>query len=415
MSTLVEQILSDRADQEVSPGDIVRIPVDFTFGNDLSFPPAIGEFERFDPDAVFDPDRVAITFDHVYPAHNENAAGSHERLEAFAEEYEVTIEREQEHIVLPEKGYIKPGDIVIGADSHSCTPGALGAFATGVGSTDLAFVLAFGWTWIRVPETTRVEFEGTPGAYVEGKDLVLMALSELGVDGAVYHAIEFGGPLVKDLSMAERFTLTNMAIEAGGQTGLIESDETTREYADEHTDGDYHFYKADPDAAVANRVTVDCDGMEPQVAVPPSPANATPVSDVQARDIEIDQAVVGSCTNGRARDIEMAAEILEGNEVDDGVRLIVTPGTRRIEQKSMEEGWSETFIRAGATMTNPGCGACYGDHVGVLGPDEVAVSTTNRNFTGRMGDPTSEVYLASPAVVAASAVAGRIVHPEEVE
>ena len=414
MPTLSEQILSDAAGESVAAGDIIRAPVDFTFGNDISLPPAITEFERFDEASVFDPERVGVFLDHLYPAHTEHAAELHATCREFAEEHGCIITAEQEHAIVAEEGYVGPGDVMIASDSHTCTAGALGAFAAGVGSTDLAFILATGWAWLRVPETTKVEFTGTPGEYVEAKDLTLAAIGELGVDGAIYHALEFTGDAIGSLSMDERFTLTNMAIEAGAKTGIVEPDEVTEAYANAHYGDDFELYTSDDEAEFVNRVQIDCDSLEPQVAVPASPANNVPVSKIQRDGVDIDQAVVGSCTNGRASDLRRAAEILEDNSVAPGVKLIVTPATEQIQSKSLAEGWTETFLNAGAIMENPGCGACFGQRTGILGPDEVAVSTTNRNFTGRMGDPSSEVFLASPSVAAASAIAGQIVHPEEV-
>lgn len=417
MATIAEQILSEKTGRDVTPGEILRVPVDFAFGHDVTLPPAIEEFERLDVETVFDPDRVAVVPDHLIPAHSDHAAEQYTACREFAEEHDTIFypqgRQGQEHVVIPEDGLVAPGEVMVGADSHTCTEGALGAFATGVGSTDLAFAMAFGWLWFRVPETTRVEYVGDPGPWVSGKDLVLETLGELGVDGAVSHALEFGGPVVADLPMDERFTLANMAVEAGAATGLVEPDATTAAFADEHARRDYTLYAPD-DPEYENRVEIDCEGMEPRVAAPNLPANVAPVSEVRDRGVEIDQAVVGSCTNGRERDLRTAAEILDGKEVADDVRLIITPGSQRLERESIEEGWTTTFLDAGATMENPGCGACFGMRTGVLDKGEVAVSTTNRNFTGRMGHPDSEVYLASPAVAAASAVAGEIVHPEEV-
>jgi 3-isopropylmalate/(R)-2-methylmalate dehydratase large subunit len=418
MPTIAEQIFSDRVGRDVSPGEIVNAPVDLVFGHDITVPPAIEEFERFDVETVFDPEKIAIVPDHLVPAHSGFAAGLYAACEEFATEHGTVFypqgRQGQEHVVLPEDGHVRPGQVVVGADSHACTEGALGAFSTGVGSTDLAFAMAFGWLWFRVPETTRIEFTGTPGEWVGGKDLVLATLRELGVDGAVYHALEFGGETVADLPMDERFTLANMAVEAGAATGFVEPDGRTAAFADTHADTDYTLYTADADAEYAQHIEIDCAGMEPQVAVPNLPSNARPVSEVQRAGVAIDQAVIGSCTNGRESDLRAAAKLLEGNEVADGVRLIVTPGSPRLEHLSIEEGWTTTFLDAGATMENPGCGACFGMRTGVLDEGEVAVSTTNRNFTGRMGHPESEVYLASPVVAAASAIAGEIVHPEEV-
>lgn len=418
MPTTAEQILSEKVETNVSPGDIVKTPIDFAFGHDITFPPAIEEFDRLDVDTVFDPDKVAIIPDHLIPAHNDHAAELYSACKEFAETHDTIFypqgQQSQEHVIIPEDGLVKPGDVMIGADSHSCTEGALGVYSTGVGSTDLAFGMAFGWLWFRVPETTRIEYTGHLDEWVSAKDMILATLNKIGVDGAVYHAIEYAGPVIEKLPMDERFTLSNMAIEAGAATGLVEPDERTASFADQHCSDDYTLYTADDDATYANTVTIDCTGLEPQVAVPDLPANATPVTDVQSRGVEIDQAVIGSCTNGRERDLEVAAEILDGNDVDDDVRCIITPGSQRLEQLSIENGWTSSFLDAGVTMENPGCGACFGMRTGVLDENEVAVSTTNRNFTGRMGDPTSEVYLASPAVAAASAVAGEIVHPEEV-
>lgn len=418
MATIAERLLGEAVGRPVSPGEIHRVPVDLAFGHDMTLPPAIDEFERLGVDGVFDPDRVAVVPDHLVPAYDDTSASLYTACEEFADEHDTVFypqsETGQEHVVLPEDGLLGPGDVAVGADSHSCTHGAVGAFSTGVGSTDLAFAMAFGWLWLRVPETTRVEFVGDPGEWVSGKDLVLAALGELGVDGAVYHAIEFVGPAMADLPMDERFTVANMTIEAGGVTGFVSPDERTRAYAEQRHD-EFTLHEHDPDAEFAQTVTVDCDGMEPQVATPDLPENAVPVSQLQAEGVPVDQAVVGSCTNSRERDLRVAAEVLDGREVADGVRLIVTPGSRDLERKCVEEGWTTTFLAAGATMENPGCGACFGARTGVLDEAEVAVSTTNRNFTGRMGDPTSEVYLASPATVAASALYGEITDPREIE
>lgn len=417
MPTIAESILSDRLDRPVGPGEIVKLPVDLAFGHDMTLPPAIDEFERLGVDEVFDPDGVAVIPDHLVPPHDDHAAELYEACESFAREHDTIFypqgRQGQEHVVLPEDGHVKPGDVVVGADSHTCTEGALGAFSVGVGSTDLAFAMAFGWLWMPVPETTRVELVGDPTPWTEPKDLVLELAGELGADGAVGHALELGGPTVRDLDMEGRLTLSNMAVEVGAGTGLVEPDEVTEQYAAERTDEPFDLHTSE-DPTYAQEVTIDCDGMEPRVAVPESPANVVPISDDAAAGVEVDQAVIGSCTNSRERDLRVAAEVLEGNEIAAGVRLIVTPGSRRLERLAIREGWTETFLDAGATMENPGCGACFGMRTGVLTEDEVAISTTNRNFPGRMGHPTSSVYLASPAVAAASAVEGEIVHPEEV-
>jgi 3-isopropylmalate/(R)-2-methylmalate dehydratase large subunit len=418
MGTIAEKIITDKLNRDVTPGEIIQLPVDLAFGHDVTLPPAITAFDRLDVDSVFDPDRVAVIPDHLVPAHSEYAAELYTACKEFAETHGTVFYPQgtqgQEHVVIPEDGLVKPGDVMVGADSHSCTEGAMGVYSLGVGSTDLAFAMAFGWIWARIPETIRINYVGDPGDWVSGKDLALTTVSELGVDGAVYKALELGGPAIRDLSMDDRFTLSNMAIEAGAATGIVEPDETTAAFADSHCDGEYTFYTPSPDATYSETVTIDCSGLEPQVAVPNLPENAQPVSSVQAAGIEIDQAVIGSCTNGRRSDLETAAEILDGETVADDVRLIITPGSQDLEQESIEEGWTATFLEANATLENPGCGACFGMRTGVLDEDEIAVSTTNRNFTGRMGAPSSDVYLASPAVAAASAVAGEIVHPTEV-
>lgn len=415
MGTIVERILSEKLDRPVTPGEIVKAPVDLAFGHDITLPPAIDEFERLGVDTVFDPEKVVVVPDHLVPPYDDRSAALYNRCRDFAREHDTVFyplgAQGQGHVVIPDDGLVGPGDLMVGADSHTCTNGALGAFATGVGSTDLAFAMAFGWLWFRVPETTRIEYVGEPDPWVSAKDLILATLAELGIDGAVSHAIEFGGPVVEGLPMDERFTLANMAVEAGGATGLVHPDDVTESFAAQRTD-DYTIHHPGPGADYANRLRIDCDAMEPQVAVPESPSNAVPVSRVGSDGVAIDQAVIGSCTNGREADLRVAAQVLEGRSVADGVRLIVTPGSQRLNRRCVENGWLDTFLDAGATVETPGCGACFGMRTGVLDEGEVAVSTTNRNFRGRMGHPTSEVYLASPATVAASAVAGRIVHPE---
>jgi 3-isopropylmalate/(R)-2-methylmalate dehydratase large subunit len=420
--TVAERILSDASGTDARPGDIVRVEYDLAASHDLSTPQGVKRLDAWGA-SVKDPDRLAVVPDHMVPSHNERAQRNYTTCVEFAEREGIERFYPQSetglmHAVLPEDGHVGPGDVVIGSDSHTVTYGAVGAFATGISYTDLAFAWAEGWTWLRVPETVRLEYEGEPSEWVRGKDLVLYTLGRLGVDGAVYRALEFGGPLLADVPMDDRFSMSNMAIEAGAMVGVFDADDAMREYAREHVgldaDGAEPFtcYEADADAAYERTLTLDCDGLEPQVAVPSLPANARPVREVAG--VAVDQAVIGSCTNCREEDLRVAAEVLEGRRVADGVRLIVTPGSRRIQRTAFAEGWMETFHDAGATFGSPGCGACFGEHIGVLDEDEVAVSTTNRNFVGRMGANSSEVYLANPAVAAASAVAGELVHPEEV-
>jgi 3-isopropylmalate/(R)-2-methylmalate dehydratase large subunit len=315
-------------------------------------------------------------------------------------------------VLLPEQGLVVPGDIVVGADSHTCTYGALGAFATGMGSTDIAVAMATGNTWMRVPETIRINYHGELGPWVGGKDLILYTIGHIGVSGARYKAIEFAGPAIDALSMDGRFTMANMAIEAGGKTGLFAVDTLTRAYIDDRATRPYQVYEADHDAAYSEVIEIDVSQIEAQVAFPHLPENARPVS--QAGQVSIDQSVIGSCTNGRMEDLRMAAEVLDGHHVHPDVRCIVIPGSQQVYLDALREGLVELFVEAGAIVSTPTCGPCLGGHMGVLAAGERAVSTTNRNFRGRMGHPKSEVYLAGPAVAAASAVAGRIAGPEEV-
>lgn len=414
--TIAEKILSQHRGNSAAAGNIVQVEPDLFASNDESTPPAIQRFNQWDA-KLADPDRVALVPDHYQPSHESAAQERYNAMEDFADEHDITHfyplkETGLMHAVLPEEGLVKPGDIVVGADSHTVTYGALGAYATGVSYTDLAFGWEQGWTWLRVPETVRVEFTGQPSEWVRGKDLVLRAIGEIGVDGAVYQAIEFGGPAIEALPMDDRFSVANMAIEAGGAAGLVDPDETTKAYVEERVDEDVLFYSPDDDAEYAYEVEIDCEGLEPQVAVPNLPSDTEPVLEVAGTSV--DQVVVGSCTNCRVEDLRQAAEILEGHEIDPGVRMIVTPGSRNIQSIAYEEGWMQIFNDAGCTMGNPGCGACFGHHIGVLDEDEIAVSTTNRNFIGRMGANSSEVYLSNPSVAAASAITGEITHPEEV-
>jgi 3-isopropylmalate/(R)-2-methylmalate dehydratase large subunit len=414
--TIAEKILSEKSGTDARPGEIVKIEYDVAASHDLSTPQGVKRLDAWEA-SVKDPDRLAVVPDHMIPSHNERSQRNYTICVEFAEREGIkNFYRQNEtglmHAVLPEDGIVKPGDVVIGSDSHTVTYGALGAFATGISYTDLAFAWAEGWTWLRVPKTIRIDYTGEPNDWVRGKDLILHTLGKIGVDGAVYKALEFGGPLLEKLPMDDRFSMSNMAIEAGAMVGIFEADDTMQEYAEERVDGRFTCYQSDADAEYDQRLTVDCDGLEPQVAVPSLPANAVPIQDVTG--IKIDQAVVGSCTNCREEDLRVAAEILDGRIIAEDVRMIITPGTRKIQQTALEEGWMEIFNEAGATFGSPGCGACFGEHIGVLDEDEVAVSTTNRNFIGRMGANSSKVYLANPAVAAASAIAGELVHPKEV-
>ena len=421
-STMAEKILASHAGLEtVHAGQFVEANVDIVLGNDITAPIAIREFEKLADDGdrlrVFDPERVVLVADHFTPNKDIKSAEQCVVMRRFAQQQNLPHYYDVgcmgiEHVLLPEEGLVVPCDVVVGADSHTCTYGALGAFATGVGSTDIAVAMATGRLWMRVPETIRIEYHGELEPWVGGKDLILHTIGQIGVAGARYMAIEFAGPAIDALSMEGRLTMANMAIEAGAKTGLFAVDDTTRTYVNRRAVRSYHSYQADPDASYARLVEIDASQIEPQVAFPHLPENSRAVS--QAGDVPIDQAVIGSCTNGRLEDLRAAASVLRGRHVAPGVRCIVIPGSQRVYLDALREGLLEIFVEAGAVVSTPTCGPCLGGHMGVLAAGERAVSTTNRNFRGRMGHPDSEVYLAGPAVAAASAIAGRIAHPDGV-
>lgn len=423
--TLAEKIIATHvvdgeghpAPRQVRAGDLVEVAVDVVLANDITAPISLREFEKLDVDRVFDPDKVVLVADHFAPNKDIKSAEQCAQMRRFARAQEIVNHFDVgrmgiEHVLLPEQGLVLPGDLVVGADSHTCTYGALGAFATGMGSTDIAVAMATGQVWLRVPETIRFVYTGSLRPWVGGKDLILYTIGRIGVSGALYKAMEFAGPAIAALSMAGRLTMANMAIEAGGKAGLFTVDSTTRAYVDGRARRPYEVYEADEDAVYAQVVEIDASRIEPQVSFPHLPENARPVS--EAGDVKIDQAVIGSCTNGRLEDLRVAAEILRGRQVHPDVRCIVIPGSQKVYMDALREGLIEAFVEADAAVSTPTCGPCLGGHMGVLAAGERAVSTTNRNFVGRMGHPESEVYLAGPAVAAASAVAGRIVGPEEV-
>jgi 3-isopropylmalate/(R)-2-methylmalate dehydratase large subunit len=418
--TIAEKILSAHTDHtaaEVNPGKLVEVQVDMVLANDITAPIAIREFRRIGVERVFDTTKIALVPDHFAPNKDIKAAEQCKMMREFAHEQQVENYFEVgqmgiEHALLPEKGLVLPGDVVVGADSHTCTYGALGAFATGMGSTDIAVAMATGSIWMKVPETVRIVYSGRLQPWVGGKDLILYTIGLLGVDGARYQAIEFAGPVVADLPMSGRFTMANMAIEAGAKVGLFAVDQRTRSYLEPRARRSYVAYEADGDASYAQVIEIDVSNMEPQVAFPHLPSNARAIS--QVGEVSIDQAVIGSCTNGRWDDLVAAAEVIRGHKIHPGVRCIVIPGTQEIYMQAMREGIAEMFVQAGAVFSTPTCGPCLGGYMGVLAAGERCISTTNRNFVGRMGHPDSEVYLASPVVAAASAVLGRIAGPEEV-
>ncbi|MEE9615283.1 MAG: 3-isopropylmalate dehydratase large subunit [Thermodesulfobacteriota bacterium] len=416
--TITEKILAKHAGlKEVVPGELINARVDIALGNDITAPIAIKAFRKIGAKKVFNRKRVVLIPDHFTPNKDIQSAAQCKVLKEFAIEQRLTHYFEGgdvgvEHALLPEKGIVGPGDLVIGADSHTCTYGALGAFSTGVGSTDLAAAMITGKLWFKVPESVKFVFRGRLRKWVSGKDLILRTIGDIGVDGALYRAMEFTGSVIKKLSMDSRLAMCNMAIEAGGKNGIIEPDETTEEYVKRRTERAYKFYSSDRDAEYSDVIEYDCSKIEPQVACPHLPENTKNVTEVG--NIPIDQVVIGSCTNGRLEDMQVAARVLKGKKVAKYTRLIVIPATPFIYEESMRRGWFDVFLKAGGVISPPTCGPCLGGHMGVLAAGERAVATTNRNFVGRMGDVKSEVYLTNPAVAAASAVKGRIAHPDEV-
>jgi len=416
--TITEKILAAHCGKDsLQPGDYIYADVDMCLGNDVTAPIAIEQFEKAGFREVWDRSRIALVPDHFTPNKDIQAATLAKALREFAFRHGISHYWEVgrvgiEHALLPEQGIVGPGDLVIGADSHTCTYGALGAFSTGIGSTDLAACFATGKIWLRVPESLRFVFRGRLPRWVGGKDLILYTIGRIGVDGALYKAMEFCGPIIENLPMDDRFTMCNMAIEAGAKNGIVGPDETTRVYCEGRLKRGARYYESDADAEYGETFHWDVSGLSPQVAAPFLPSNTKPVEKLS--DIEIDQVVIGSCTNGRISDLRIAAELLRGRKVAPGVRLLIFPATPHVYRQALEEGLTEVFVDAEAVVSPPTCGPCLGGHMGVLAEGERALATTNRNFRGRMGHPGSEVYLCGPAVAAASAVTGRITHPREV-
>ncbi|MCX6357505.1 MAG: 3-isopropylmalate dehydratase large subunit [Candidatus Aureabacteria bacterium] len=417
--TITEKILAAHAGVEcVSPGEIIMASVDIALGNDITAPIAIREFRETGAGKVFDRARVVLVADHFTPNKDIKSAEQSKLLRDFAREQGLTHYYDVgrcgiEHALLPEQGIVGPGDLVIGADSHTCTYGALGAFATGVGSTDLAAAMATGKVWLKVPRSLKFVYHGSCKKWVGGKDLILHTIGTIGVDGALYRSMEFTGNAIERLPMSGRISMCNMAIEAGGKNGIIAPDATTRAYVRGRTEREPRYYESDRDARSERVIEIDVSIIEPQVSFPPLPGNARAISTVG--NIKIDQVVIGSCTNGQLDDLRVAAQILNGRKVHRDVRLIVIPATQAIYAEAMREGLLEIFIKAEGAVSTPTCGPCLGGHMGVLAQGERAVATTNRNFVGRMGHSKSEVYLAGPAVAAASAIKGEICSPEETQ
>ncbi|MBW2020023.1 MAG: 3-isopropylmalate dehydratase large subunit [Deltaproteobacteria bacterium] len=415
--TITEKILAAHAGRDtVVPGELITVRIDMALANDITAPIAIDLFEKSDEASVFDPEKIALVPDHFVPNKDVRSAIQVQAMRNFARKYHIKHffelgEMGIEHVLLPERGLVLPGDVVIGADSHTCTYGALGAFATGVGSTDIAAAMITGEIWFKVPESIKLVYHGQRRKWVTGKDLILYTIGDIGVDGATYKAMEFAGDVINALPMADRMTMANMAIEAGAKSGIISPDEITLDYIKPRAKRSFKCYTSDPDATYAEVRTYDVSDIEPQVAFPHLPENTRSISSVDR--IPIDQVVIGSCTNGRIDDLRLAARVLNGRTIDSNVRLIIVPATPTIYRQAMAEGLLEIFLSAKGIVSPPTCGPCLGGFMGILGPGERAVATTNRNFVGRMGHPSSEVYLANPAVAAASAVLGRIGSPEE--
>lgn len=416
--TMTQKILAAHAGLDhVEAGQLIEAKLDLVLGNDITTPVAIHEVEKMKTNGVFDKDKIALVMDHFVPNKDIKSAEHCKLVREFAGKEGITNyfdvgEMGIEHALLPEKGLVVAGDCVIGADSHTCTYGALGAFSTGVGSTDMAAGMATGQAWFKVPSAIKVVLTNQPAPFISGKDVILYLIGEIGVDGALYQSLEFTGDGLKYMNMDDRLTIANMAIEGGAKNGIFPVDDKTIAYMKEHSDKEPVIYEADPDAEYTREITIDLSTLRPTVAYPHLPENTHPVE--EAKDIAIDQVVIGSCTNGRISDLEVAAKILSGKKVKKGLRVIIIPGTQNIYLEAMNRGYLKTFVEAGAIVSTPTCGPCLGGYMGILASGEKCVSTTNRNFIGRMGAIDSEIYLASPAVAAASALTGKITDPATV-
>ncbi len=416
--TITEKIIAAHTDSnEVHPGQYVYADVDVCLGNDITAPVAINEFNKAGLNKVFDPDKIVLVPDHFTPNKDVKSAEQVKILREFAKKFNIKNYFEVgrvgiEHALLPEQGIVLPGDLIIGADSHTCTYGALGAFSTGVGSTDLAACMATGKAWLKVPETINFKLKGKPGKWVSGKDIILKIIGSIGVSGANYNSMEFTGDTIEHLTIDDRLTICNMAIEAGAKNGIIASDGCTESYVNGRAKRDYTVYTSDDDCKYKEVHEIDVSSISLQIALPDLPENTKPVEEVSGT--KIDQVIIGSCTNGRISDLRIASQILKGKKVHPSIRLIVIPATQEIYKQALNEGLLEAFIDAEAAVSTPTCGPCLGGHMGILAEGESALSTTNRNFVGRMGHPNSKIYLCGPAVAAASAITGEITHPDNV-
>lgn len=412
---IAEKILAAASRRsEVRPGEIVQAKVDMAMANEITGPLAIQAFRKIGTPKVWDKGKIVLVLDHQVPADTVKSAELHRIMRAFAKEQDIPLLYDIGfggvcHQVMVEKGHVRPGELIVGADSHTCTYGALGAFATGIGSTEMAGVFATGEMWLKVPSSIRINLEGSFPEYVTPKDLILHVIGKVGADGATYKAVEFTGPSVLNIDMSGRMTICNMAVEMGAKTGIVSADEVTLDYVEERTDKPFMLLGSDSDAAYERTLDVKIDELDPQVACPNSVDNVKLAKEVEGR--EIDQAFIGSCTNGRLEDLELAARFLKGKKIPNDVRLIITPASQEVYLQAVRHGLFEIFVEAGAYVCSPTCGACFGGHMGLLAPGEVCISSSNRNFSGRMGSPEAKIYLASPATVAASAVAGEITDP----
>ena len=412
---IAEKILAAASGrEEVKPGEIVEAKVDMAMANEITGPLAIQAFKKIGTPRVWNNEKIVLILDHQVPADSVRSAEMHKIMRTFAEEQDISLLYDIGfggvcHQVMVEKGHVRPGELVVGADSHTCTYGAVGAFATGIGSTEMAGVFATGEIWLRVPSAIRVDLAGSFRRFVAPKDLILYLIGTIGADGATYKAVEFTGPAVFGISVSGRMTMCNMTVEMGAKTGIISPDEVTLEYVQEHAEGSFRILGSDADAAYEKTIEVDVGELGPQVACPHSVDNVKPVEKVEGT--RIDQAFIGSCTNGRLEDLELAAEFLKGRKVKKGVRLLITPASQEVYMQALQRGLFEVFVNAGAYVCSPTCGPCFGGHMGLLAAEEVCISSSNRNFVGRMGSPKAEIYLGSPATVAASAIAGEIVDP----
>ncbi len=410
--TMTQKILAHHAGKEkVEKGQLININIDMVLGNDITSPVAINEFEKFGFENVFDKSKISLVMDHFVPNKDIKSAEQTKKCRLFAKKFGIENyfdvgDMGIEHALIPEKGLASPGDVIIGADSHTCTYGALGAFSTGIGSTDMAAAMATGKCWFRVPSAIKFNLKGSLSPYVSGKDVILHIIGKIGVDGALYKSMEFCGEGLSSLSIDDRFTMANMAIEAGAKNGIFEVDDITLDYCKGRVKKEIQIFSADEDAKYDEIIDIDLSKISPTVACPHLPANTKNASELS--DIKIDQCIIGSCTNGRLSDMKIAAEILKGNHIADGVRCIIIPATQSIYLDCIRLGYAEIFIKAGCAVSTPTCGPCLGGYMGILAQDEVAIATTNRNFVGRMGDKTSKVYLSSPATAAASAIKGYI-------